>query len=593
MNSADKLAPTGEKGTIIRNVFRAALIAMIVADLVEVVASVIDGMITGRFLGANQMAAYGLVKPFFSITGMLSAVLSSGAMTVASKYLGKGDTRKTQQLFSLTCFLGITISTVMAVAGILFAGPFAKLLGANEALLADVRSYLIGLLIGVPAIVMGNVLTVFLQLEGKYKNVTGSVIATVVVDLIGDLIAVTFFKNGMLGVGLATSASYYASVLVLLISFKKSSGSLRFIFRNLDWSFEGELFTRGMPKAVRRFCNVIRPWLVNRMILIVGGNLAMAAFSVQNSSAELFELLGTCCGDAVVMMCGIFFGEENEDDLKRTITIAFRYVLFGVIPIAALCFFGARLVAAFYLGGQTDAVDITTDCMRLYALKLPLLAFNEIYLNYFQAIGDVKRSHILSVLHRLVYIVASVYVLGALFGITGIWAAFPVSELLLTLTILAMAAKHQKRLPVGISDLLFLPADFGKKRVFQFYREVQTKEEAMEASRAAGVFCRENGIDARRSYYAALCIEELAVNDVTHGFYKEGQSAAIYLSTLKNGELTIRFRDNGRNFDLTKWCNLIKDEDQTSNIGIRMVVSLAKNITYTNSFNTNNVKIDL
>ena len=62
---------------------------MIVADLVEVVASVIDGMITGRFLGTEQMAAYCIVKPFLSITGMLSAVLSSGAMTVTSRYLGK------------------------------------------------------------------------------------------------------------------------------------------------------------------------------------------------------------------------------------------------------------------------------------------------------------------------------------------------------------------------------------------------------------------------------------------------------------------------------------------------------------------------
>lgn len=593
MDSAGKFAPTGERNTIIQNIFRAALIAMIVADLVEVIASVIDGMITGRFLGAGQMAAYGIVKPFFSITGMISAVLSSGAMTVTSKYLGQGDVRKTQQLFSLTCFLGITMSSIMAVAGILFADPFARLLGANAELLANVKSYLIGLLIGVPAIVMGNVLTVFLQLEGKYKNVTGSVVVTVLVDLVGDLIAVTSFKDGMLGVGLATSASYYASLLVLLISFKKSGGSLRFTFRNMDWGFAGELFTRGMPKAVRRFCNVIRPWLINRMILIIGGSLAMAAYSVQNSSAELFELLGTCCGDAVVMMCGIFFGEENESDLNRTMTIAFRYVLFGVIPIAALCFFGARFVAVFYLGSQTDAVNIAADCMRLYAFKLPLLAFNEIYLNYFQAIGDVKRSHILSVLHRLVYIVASVYVLGGLFGIRGVWAAFPVSELLLALTIIAMAAKHEKKLPLGISDLLFLPSDFGKNRVAQFYREVRTTEDAMEASRAAEAFCKENGIDARRSYYAALCIEELAINDVTHGFYKKGQSAAIYLSTLNNGELTIRFRDNGRNFDLTKWCELFTDQDVTAHIGIKTVVSLAKDITYTNSFNTNNIKIDL
>lgn len=131
----------------------------------------------------------------------------------------------------------------------------------------------------------------------------------------------------------------------------------------MDWGFAGELFTRGMPKAVRRFCNVIRPWLINRMILIVGGNLAMEAFSVQNSSAELFELLGTCCGDAVVMMCGIFFGEENEDDLNRTITIAFRYVLFGVIPIAALCFSARGLLPRFISAvKQTPWTSLRTVC---------------------------------------------------------------------------------------------------------------------------------------------------------------------------------------------------------------------------------------
>ena len=54
----------------------------------------------------------------------------------------------------------------MATVGILFVEPFARLLGANNDLLPDViKFYLIGLLIGIPAIVMGNVLTVFLQLE--------------------------------------------------------------------------------------------------------------------------------------------------------------------------------------------------------------------------------------------------------------------------------------------------------------------------------------------------------------------------------------------------------------------------------------------
>ena len=199
----------------------------------------------------------------------------------------------------------------------------------------------------------------------------------------------------------------------------------------------------------------------------------------------------------------------------------------------------------------------------------------------------------MSVLHRFVYIVISAFVLGSLFGITGIWAAFPVSELLLACTIVAMASKHERRFPTAVSDMLFLPAGFGGKRLARFYREIRTKDEAVEASAAAGKICREHGMDERSSYYASLCIEELAVNNVVHGFYKKRQSAAIYLSVSEEDGLTIRFRDNGKHFDLTKWCEMFDKEDKLSHIGIKMVVSLAEDITYTNSLNTNNILIKL
>lgn len=59
-----------EHNIILQSVFRATLIAMIVADLAEVIAAGIDGMLTGRYLGANSLAAFGIAKPFYSITGI-------------------------------------------------------------------------------------------------------------------------------------------------------------------------------------------------------------------------------------------------------------------------------------------------------------------------------------------------------------------------------------------------------------------------------------------------------------------------------------------------------------------------------------------
>lgn len=302
---------------ILNHIFRAALVAMIIADLAEIIAAMIDGMLIGRFLGAEAIAAFGIAKPFFSITGVLSAVLSSGAMITAPHVIGKGDKANTNQIFSLTCFGGIILSTGFAVIGIIFVNQFAGVLGANGELFQIVRKYLLGLLVGVPAIVMGNILTVFMQLEGKYNHVNLSVFATIIVNLGGDSFNIFYLNGDMFGMGLATSASYYAALAILIYGFIANKSMFRLSLSNLRLKTAGTIINKGLPKATRRLCNVFRPVLINHLVIAIGGALAMSALSVQHSVSEFLELFGTCCGDVVVLMCGVFYGEENKDELFR------------------------------------------------------------------------------------------------------------------------------------------------------------------------------------------------------------------------------------------------------------------------------------
>ena len=57
------------------------------------------------------------------------------------------------------------------------------------------------------------------------------------------------------------------------------------------------------------------------MIILIGGIIAMSAYSVQKSAGDFLELLGACNGDVIVLLCGIFWGEENEklEEMKRSV----------------------------------------------------------------------------------------------------------------------------------------------------------------------------------------------------------------------------------------------------------------------------------
>ena len=74
-------------------------------------------------------------------------------------------------------------------------------------------------------------------------------------------------------------------------------------------------------KATRRVCNILRPIAINYMIILIGGIIAMSAYSVQKSAGDFLELLGTCNGDVIVLLCGIFWGEETEklEEMKRSV----------------------------------------------------------------------------------------------------------------------------------------------------------------------------------------------------------------------------------------------------------------------------------
>ena len=223
-----------DNNNILKNIFKTALVSMIIANLADVVATIIDGILTGRFLGAEAIAAFGIAKPFFSVTGIIRAVLSSGAMIMTSHMIGKGDSKKTNQIFSITCILGIALSVGFAVIGILFIDQFTSILGARGDLFPIVRKYLAGLLLGVPAIIMSNVIVIFMQLEGKFKNVSLSVFATIAVDLGGDLFNIFYLGGDMFGMGLATSLSYYAALAVLMYNFITGKSIFKLSIFNLQ-----------------------------------------------------------------------------------------------------------------------------------------------------------------------------------------------------------------------------------------------------------------------------------------------------------------------------------------------------------------------
>ena len=61
-----------------------------IIEFSQVGAGFIDGIIISRFLGAEAMAAEGIVHPVFSILGIISGLLAVGMQVRCAQALGRG-----------------------------------------------------------------------------------------------------------------------------------------------------------------------------------------------------------------------------------------------------------------------------------------------------------------------------------------------------------------------------------------------------------------------------------------------------------------------------------------------------------------------
>jgi len=107
-------------------------------------------------------------------------------------------------------------------------------------------------------------------------------------------------------------------------------------------------------------------------------------------------------------------------------------------------------------------------------------------------------------------------------------------------------------------------------------------------------FCLSQGVSRRISYFAALCLEEMADNVVRHGFSKDLKDHILELRViLRDAGIVLHMKDDCIPFDPEGRAKLVSGEDRFKNIGIRMVYGLADEVVYQNLLGLNVLKICL
>lgn len=577
---------------MIKKLFRQMLLTQILSSMTVVICMLIDSIMIGHFLGVNAIAAYGLASPVLLIFAALGSMLSTGIQVVTGKTMGSGDRKGTNACYSASLFLSASLSLIGVSAVILFISPLCVLLGAEEgtAVFFLTKDYLTGFIVGAPAFMLAQIMVPFMQISGQRTRLIIAVAAMTVSDILFDLLNVLVFHGDILGMGLASSLSYYIAIAIGLVYFFRKDCIFKFRFRSVRLRGCLALMREGVPTVVNQISFVFLVYLLNKLLLDIDGNVAVAAYSVVSSVANICYSFGAGIGSVALTMASMFYSEEDRTSLYSLVRIMSVYaVLIDAVVTAAVILVAPAFVTLFLRSNLFDARDITVFGVRLFALCLIPCSLNTTFKLYYQGIHRVGLTHIISVLQNFLFTAIYALILSRFWGTTGIWLAFVCGETTTFLAISAYVRYKNGRVSLSAEAYALLPEHFGVSPQDSFDTSIRSIKEIDAAAAQALTFCREHEMDSKTQATVFLCIDIMVNNIIKHGF-REGEEHSIDIRLFRKEEgWLIRIRDNCRNFDPVKYMQLHKVDLNESPVGIHRVLSLVKKANYVNSLGLNNL----
>ena len=581
---------------LVDKIFNGLFIIMLVGMLSGLLCPVVDAVITGQFLGPEAVAATGLLAPVMSLSSVITVLFSTGANQMCIRAVGKADLRRVNQVFSTLLLCTAVLCAAAGIMMFVLSSPLAKGLGATAErnVVQFAADYLRGYAFGLLPAGISILINTLLALDNDRNRVGVYMLVMLAADIALDLFNVLVVHGGMFGMALASSLSYLIALGVTLLHFRKKDRILRFTPDNLNFGDVREALMIGLAGVIPQGMNALRALVTNYVLLRADGTGAVAAISVATSSLILYSAVTSSLQTITSSVTSLAYGEEDRTSLVRTLRVSLQTgckvcVMFFVLIVAF-----AGPVSTVFLNGDSEEI-------RLQAVRFLrcMMAGNLLALGCYSINGSLlgtrqlKLNYLVSILRDGLWPILCTVLGGLLFGLRGIEAGLVLPGLLSLLSCCLIVWYANRKRPASLEDFLVLPDQFYLKPEELFEASMQNLREVTEVSEQARLFCLKRGETTKTAQFAALFVEEMAVNTLQYGI-KPGHSGVVELRMIfKPDKRMIRLRDNGKPFDPAKWLEQNHPEDPSAGLGIRMIVGMAGSVQYIQSMDLNNLMVFL
>lgn len=390
--------------------------------------SVVDGIFIGKATGDIGLAAINIAWPITAVITALGIGIGAGGSVLISNYKGRSEADESikagNNTFTLLILMGIGITAILLMC----YPKLLKVLGARDMVYLEALRYSEIIAKGSLLQVLGTGLMPILRNMDMAISAMVSMTCGLFVN-----IGVNYYlmfekamgiKGAAYGTVIAQGVVVCISMILLCRRFK-----IRLYLKK-------KLFIDTIRIGITPFGMSIAPSITlvftNWQCLAYGGAEAVACYAVISYITFPVQYMLSGIGDGTQPLISFYHGAGKEKEVLQIKKIA--YVFAGTMgTIAALLSILLTPWIGVGFGLSNEAISYFKSGMRISAMAFFLIGYVKFHISYLNAIFETKKAILLTYAESLLVIPVLMYLLPVFAGISGVWAALPVSAVCMLL----------------------------------------------------------------------------------------------------------------------------------------------------------------
>jgi len=271
----------------------------------------------------------------------------------------------------------------------------------------------------------------FIRADGNPKIAMMSMFLGAGINIVLDPIFIFVLDMGMAGAALATVISQISASIWIISYFygKRSRNKLRRANMRLKKTLVLTIFSLGVPPFALQLANSMLNIILNKSLISYGGDLAISAMGIVNSLQTLLIMPVIGINQGVLPIISFNYGARQFDRVKEAAKL-------GILAATALVMVGyltTRFIPTQMVGlfnHEPDLLELGSFALKRWFLFTPLIGFQIIGANFFQAIGRPRSAMFLTLSRQVIFLIPAILIFPLFWGLEGILFAAPFADLL-------------------------------------------------------------------------------------------------------------------------------------------------------------------